>query len=54
MFFNAIMPLTSKGSFLEVWNNPTDNKEGTTAGQIVHIPYMSIFIMEHDTVHSGG
>ena len=53
-FYNAIMPLTSKGSFLEVWNNPSETQEGKIPGQIIHIPYKSIFIMEQDTVHAGG
>ena len=40
------MSLTSTGYFLEVWKNPTETQEGTTPGQIVHIPYKYIFIME--------
>ena len=52
-FYNAIMTLTSKGSFLEVWNNPSETQEGKIPGQIIHIPYKSIFIMEQDTVHAG-
>ena len=53
-FFNAIMPLTSADSFLQVWNNPISKQKGKNEGMIVHIPYKSILIMEQDTIHAGS
>ena len=53
-FYNAVMPLKSKGSNLEVWNHPYENKSEPSEGQVVHIPYGIILIMEKDTVHAGS
>ena len=53
-FYNAIIPLTSKGSYLEVWNHPIKDKTEPSEGQVVHIPYGSILIIEQDTVHAGA
>ena len=53
-FYNAIMPLTSKGSYLEVWNHPYENQSEPSEGQVLQIPYGSILIMEQDTVHAGA
>ena len=53
-FYNAIIPLTSKGSYLEVWNHPVKDQTEPSEGKVVHIPYGSILIMEQDTVHAGA
>ena len=48
------MPLTSKGLYLKVWNNPSETQEDKIPGQMIHIPYKFIFIMEQDIVHTSG
>ena len=53
-FYNADMPLTSKCSYLEVWNNPSETQDNKIPVKMIHIPYKSICIMEQDTVHAGG
>ena len=53
-FYNAIMQFTSKGSYLEVWNHLVKDQTEPSEGQVVHIPYGSILIMEQDTVHAGA
>ena len=48
------MPLTSKGGYLEVCNHPVKDQTEPSEGQVVHIPYGSILIMEQETVHTGS
>ncbi|KAL3793661.1 hypothetical protein HJC23_010233 [Cyclotella cryptica] len=58
--FLAFFPLTSEGTFLQLWNKPKNDHDGASSmagklpGQVVYIPYGKMLVVPAETVHGGG
>jgi hypothetical protein len=52
--FVAFCPLSEEGMYLQVWVEEEGNKNKKTEGRILFVPYGTLLLLRHDTIHGGG
>ena len=50
--FIGFFPLTTKGMFLQVWQNKMPKQR--VDGQMLFVPYGNLLLVPSDTIHAGG